>query len=203
MGEFKSCEYKGDNFCVQNSQEFVISEVSCKEDIQALKDCGSTDTFNCSEEMTAMLECEGNGDNTGQSQKELDQGNTKKPLLGQLPLANPYFINCETTPDEYLFTGDPGSIYLAFCEDECKEDSSLVYGDGIYDETSSICRAAIHAGVLDNRGGFATVKIGYAHKELGEVVNRGIGSLKKSWTKRSFTLSKTLGWHKKLSLENY
>jgi len=200
-GEFKSCQYKGDNYCVKSSKDYVLSELSCKETSKHLTECGATDKLDCSEEMTAMMECTGNGDNSGHSQKIDKTSNTKKPILGQLPLANPYFINCETVPDEFLFSGDPGSIYVGFCEDGCKDDSALVYGDGIYDENSSICKAAIHAGVLDNRGGFVTVKIGYSHKTFGESVSRNIGSIKKSWAKRSFTLSKTIGFHKKLSLE--
>ena len=56
---------------------------------------------------------------------------------------------------------------------------------------------------MDNRGGFATIKVGYAHKLFSDGVNRNVGSLHKDWTKRSFTISKTIAWHKKLSLEKY
>jgi hypothetical protein len=79
----------------------------------------------------------------------------------------------------------------------------VIHGNGIYDETSNICKAAIHSGVLDNRGGFVTVKVGFAHKSFNEAVARNVGSVKKGWSKKSFTLSKTLEWHKKLTLEQY
>jgi hypothetical protein len=100
-----------------------------------------------------------------------------------------------------MFSGDPGSMYIGFCEEGCKEDNYIIHVDGIYDHSSYICKAAIHAGVLDNRGGFVTVKLGYAHKIFGEATSRNVGSVKKGWSYRSFTLSKTIGFHKKLSLE--
>jgi hypothetical protein len=63
-----------------------------------------------------------------------------------------------------MFEGDPGSIYIGFCPDGCKEDPSLLHGNGAYDQESSICRAGIHAGVIDDRGGFLTVKIAWPLK---------------------------------------
>jgi hypothetical protein len=44
-----------------------LSDVSCKPDAKKIIDCGSSDKLDCSEEMTAMLKCEGNGDNSGNS----------------------------------------------------------------------------------------------------------------------------------------
>ncbi|MFO0131121.1 MAG: LCCL domain-containing protein [bacterium] len=42
----------------------------------------------------------------------------------------------------------------------------MIYGTGVYDHESPICKSGIHSGVIDNRGGIMTVKIGYPHKEL-------------------------------------
>jgi hypothetical protein len=66
-GEFKSCEHEGENYCVKSSKDYVLADVSCKEDNEALKECGASDKLDCSEEMTAMAECTGEGDNTGTS----------------------------------------------------------------------------------------------------------------------------------------
>jgi len=50
--------------------------------------------------------------------------------------------------DNTSFLGDPGSIYLVYCANGCKDDETRVFGVGVYYEGSSICKSAIHAGVL-------------------------------------------------------
>ena len=50
------------------------------------------------------------------------------------------------------------------CKAGCKESANVIHGAGIYDESSPICKTAIHAGIIDTRGGLATVKIGWPHK---------------------------------------
>lgn len=47
-----------------------------------------------------------------------------------------------------IFRGDPGSIYLVKCPSGCVNEAGLVWGTSIYIDESSVCRAAIHAGVL-------------------------------------------------------
>jgi len=37
---------------------------------------------------------------------------------------------------------------LVFCPANCKYDSTRVIGTGVYSEESSVCRAAIHSGVI-------------------------------------------------------
>lgn len=79
----------------------------------------------------------------------------------------------------------------------------MIHGTGVYDETSPICKAAIHAGVLDSQGGFATVKIGWPHKNFKGSTNMGITSMKMNWSPKTFFVTKSLDFHKKLSLEIY
>jgi hypothetical protein len=203
-GTFGACKIDGDDYCVKSPKDYVLSDLSCKPDDKDLNSCGASDKLDCSHELTAMAECDGDdGDNSGSSQKDDAAGSTKKPLLGQLPMANPYFINCETLPDEFLFAGDPGSIYVVYCENGCKGAPSVIHGTGIFDESSSICKSAIHAGIIDTRGGFVTVKISFPHKNFAESVSYGIGSVALEWSKKSFLVSKTISWQKKLSLESY
>lgn len=45
----------------------MLSELSCKESSKSLEECGASDKLDCSEEMTAVMECTGDGDNTGHS----------------------------------------------------------------------------------------------------------------------------------------
>jgi len=81
-GTFKACEVNGESFCVQSDKDFVVTNVSCKPDEKSLKNCGSSNKISCSAEMTAMAVCEGDGDNSGNSQKEEGAGDPKKTSAG-------------------------------------------------------------------------------------------------------------------------
>jgi len=56
--------------------------------------------------------------------------------------------DCNTKGTESIFRGDPGSIYLVQCPSGCTNQPGTIWGTGIYLIESSICKAAIHAGVL-------------------------------------------------------
>jgi hypothetical protein len=58
-----------------------------------------------------------------------------------------------------------------------------------------ICKAALHAGTIDNRGGFVTVKVGWPHKNYKPSTCFGVTSLKMSWSGKSFFTTKTINWH--------
>jgi hypothetical protein len=47
-----------------------------------------------------------------------------------------------------MLRGDPGSIYLLKCPKGCTTIPGVIWGTSIYLEESSICKAAIHAGIL-------------------------------------------------------
>ena len=93
-----------------------------------------------------MIKCEGAGDPSGKSQKKVTNP-LGPPPLGKLPLPPIMGANCQTTLQEKVFRGDEGSIYLVNCPSGCATDKGSVWGTGIYSYDSSICRAAIHAGV--------------------------------------------------------
>ena len=63
--------------------------------------------------------------------------------------------------------GDPGSIYLVLSESNCSLSDCVIYSTSIYyDDDSPIYKASIHAGIIDNTGGFMTVKLDHAHKNF-------------------------------------
>ena len=47
----------------------------------------------------------------------------------------------------------------------------MVHGTGIYDESSPICKSATHGGIIDDEGGFVTVKIGWPHSHFKDSEN--------------------------------
>jgi len=51
------------------------------------------------------------------------------------------------------FEGSTYSIFLVSCPENCSKNPAPVIGDMVYKDTSSICKAAIHAGVLDDQKG--------------------------------------------------
>ncbi|MFO0131859.1 MAG: LCCL domain-containing protein [bacterium] len=55
---------------------------------------------------------------------------------------------------------------MVLCESNCSLSDGVIYGTSIYDDNSPICKAGIHAGVIDNTGGYMTVKLGHAHKNF-------------------------------------
>ncbi|XP_068098659.1 cysteine-rich secretory protein LCCL domain-containing 2-like [Hyperolius riggenbachi] len=68
-----------------------------------------------------------------------------------------------------------------------------VWGTGVYTDDSSVCKAAIHAGVLDNKGGLAMVEItpgqaSYNGSTRNEVTTSSYGP----WS-GSFVLHRTSG----------
>ncbi|GFE53259.1 F5 8 type C domain containing protein, putative [Babesia ovis] len=73
----------------------------------------------------------------------------------------PIFIKCDDRIDknEKLVANTNTNIVVS-CSDHCADRKELpVYGkDGVYSDRSSICRAAIHSGVIANKGTF-TVSI--------------------------------------------
>lgn len=152
--------------------------MECDGDKAKLMECGKQATSECSSEMTAVITCEGqSGDTTGSSQQEQEPAYPKRPLLGQLPLANPYLIDCSTKLDDYMFQGDPGSIYVVYCPSGCVADVSVIHGAGIYDLESPLCKAAIHAGTINDQGGFVTVRISWPLKSFKSVQNGRLISL--------------------------
>ena len=81
--------------------------------------------------------------------------------MGKLPLPPIFGATCQTTLLEKVFRGDEGSVFLVNCPGGCTEDKGSVWGTGIYTQDSSICRAAIHAGVNQDFGGLVLVVKGY------------------------------------------
>jgi len=48
---------------------------------------------------------------------------------------------------------------LIKCPEECSKSDGIVWGSGIYTDDSVICKAAIHAGILNDVGGERIIEI--------------------------------------------
>ncbi len=58
--------------------------------------------------------------------------------------------------DANQIKGDPGSMHRISCPADCRNTGST-WGTDVYTADSTICRAAIHAGLVTDRGGEVTV----------------------------------------------
>ncbi len=68
-------------------------------------------------------------------------------------------IDWQTSPLDLNLRGMNGSSYLFRCSPG-KPEPSLVTGNGVYTDASSICAAAVHAGAIDSRrGGVVKIQI--------------------------------------------
>lgn len=67
--------------------------------------------------------------------------------MAKLSIPPVFKAECDTKGLHSFFRGDVGSIYLVDCPEGCANFPSNIWGTGIYTSDSSVCRAAIHAGV--------------------------------------------------------
>ncbi|GAW82718.1 LCCL domain-containing protein [Plasmodium gonderi] len=90
-------------------------------------------------------------------------------------------INCETTATEDHFNSIVNTNVVVLCPLGCENENfknNEVYGSkGTYADNSSICRAAIHAGVVDNKGGLVNVTIESGMDRYEGSINNNIESI--------------------------
>ncbi|XP_069593837.1 uncharacterized protein [Ranitomeya imitator] len=84
------------------------------------------------------------------------------------------------------------------CPSDCMKDKSPVYGSGTYASVSSMCRAALHDGVIDNKGGKIFIEKVKGLPSYEESTRNGVKSNKYGSSKESFRVykpkSKPSGW---------
>lgn len=101
----------------------------------------------------------------------------QEELPGQIP--------CEMRGQE--LSGDAGTRHTVYCPAGC--GSASIWGTDLYADDSSICTAAIHAGVIQSgEGGLVSVIIGGEAKDFAGSSRFGITSARwRAWP-RSFTV---------------
>jgi hypothetical protein len=85
---------------------------------------------------------------------------TVMPVKGPTPPARPEeIIEAGCTFTGRQLESEVGSLHRVSCPPQCMSEFRLVLGTDVYGASSSICAAAIHAGVVGAKGGQVVVKI--------------------------------------------
>ncbi|XP_053549096.1 mucin-12-like [Bombina bombina] len=80
----------------------------------------------------------------------------------------------------------PGPVTIITCPEGCLSQKGEVWGSDVYTDDSSICRAAIHSGCIDNKGGQAIVQKKAGEKSYVESNRNGVKTRKKGEWSESF-----------------
>ncbi|MCQ2815708.1 MAG: hypothetical protein MJ252_00430 [archaeon] len=188
----------GNNLCGDLLDPIKISDVQCKGHEKYLKDCkNNIITLDCNHNNDIVLKCSGLGDSSGKSQNNRVTQLINPPIK-KLPLSQPFTAKCDSTPKNDYFRGDPGSIYIVNCPSDCDKSNYSVYGTGIYTINSSICRSAIHSGVLTQEGGDVILVKSFGQNKYYSTNMRGVTSLEDTGGHSSFFLSQINSGHQRL-----
>ena len=192
MDKYGICSnFNGKNYCGRTNDPVHLNQVDCHGSESSISECnGAPNPDNCNHEQDVIIQCSGiEGDLTANSQKKGFK-TMGPPYLGKLPMIPIINAKCDTKGSESLLRGDPGSIFLINCPENCKVSEGTIWGNGIYTSDSSICKSAIHAGVLQDYGGLVEfIKApGLLHYESS--TNRFITSTNYGGWKSSFLISK-------------
>ena len=96
------------------------------------------------------------------------------------------YMSCQDRATKLL--GEAGTQYRINCPSMCTKGT--LYGTDLYTDDSSVCKAALHAGVIDSSGGTFMLTIqegshGYEGSERNSIKSR---DWDKDWA-RSFSLN--------------
>ena len=95
-------------------------------------------------------------------------------------------VKCGDSARRFMKKGVP---VLVKCPKKCNKSYGSVWGTDIYTTDSSICRVAIHAGVITKSGGFVRIKFkpgkeSYEGTERNGIKTSSWGSFPKSFVVR-------------------
>ncbi|XP_953429.1 uncharacterized protein TA09935 [Theileria annulata] len=173
----KECsDFNGLNLCAQVHTKIAANNFKCNGGESKLKDCEheSGDDIYCTHDQDVIVSCIGNGDPS-------EFRNLKKvePFVPPLKkLSKIINLSCyDTLTSHSQFQGEYGSFKVASCPMGCMDEPASIKGTYIYTRDSSICKAAIHSGVLDNSGGEIVVIISYAQEHFYGTSMNGVESL--------------------------
>lgn len=95
-------------------------------------------------------------------------------------------IECDESARSGRFSGTVGTKFTVFCAKGCSKGDQNVFGDGIYTDYSAICQAAVHYGLMTDKGGEIQFMIEEGQKMYTGIEKNGITSERRGNYLRSF-----------------
>ncbi|OII76058.1 LCCL domain-containing protein [Cryptosporidium andersoni] len=170
----KSCtEFEGVNVCGKPDEPILAVDVSCQGNEQKLIECQhySSSNIYCVHEEDVVVSCAGNGDPTGHGSYLMEKPPSIMPLI---PYKR-YEFACNDNVAG--FSGAVGDGVVVTCPVKCSSAASHIKGTFIYTDDSPVCKAAIHAGIIDdNKGGDVLVMFVQGQAEYFGLNRNGINS---------------------------
>eukprot|EP00371_Babesia_bovis_P003371 XP_001612018.1 LCCL domain containing protein [Babesia bovis T2Bo] len=166
----------GVNLCAPLTSKISAVDFRCTGLERALGQCPheSTDDIYCTHEQDVILSCSGNGDPSEFRNKRRVE--PYSPEMKKLPRT--LNLTCYDTLSSHAeLQMKHGEFAIAMCPSGCKGDPSSLKGTYIYTEDSSICKAAIHVGVIDDNGGEIVVIRAITQPTFYGSVMNGVTSL--------------------------
>ncbi|CDR97337.1 LCCL domain containing protein, putative [Babesia bigemina] len=166
----------GVNLCAPVTQKIAAVDFQCKGLERALGQCPheSADDIYCTHDQDVVLSCAGNGDPSEFRHQRRTEPFT--PVMKKLPHAVKLTCYDNMGSHSELQTKH-GDFAIAICPPGCKSDPAALKGTFIYTEDSAICKAAVHAGVLDDSGGEIVVIRAITQPTFYGSVMNGVTSL--------------------------
>ncbi|CAH2311369.1 Hypothetical predicted protein [Pelobates cultripes] len=109
-------------------------------------------------------------------------GKPTEPILSLPPVEAPCSLGADEIDEERA---------IVLCAAECLKENDMVWGDDIYTEDSSVCRAAIHAGLLNDEGGRVEILKVPGLENYEESTKNGVKTFKHGSWSRSFMFPKS------------
>lgn len=185
----KGCkDAQGANLCATPQKKINVVNLACDGTEKNIRNCPHethSDIY-CVHDEDIVISCEGDGDPSGIGlyQKE------EFPEVGTRPYAPIVNLNCGDRPiNTKSLKGSPGAMFIVRCPEGCSEDPTDVRGTFIYTDDSSVCRAALHIGAVDDSGGDFVLVLGYGQKSYAGTTRGHVQSSPMGPYARSFMVS--------------
>jgi len=122
----------------------------------------------------------------GSMSLSISGSNTSFTVEKALPIIN---IKCSTTasyPDRFASLST-NTKHLVKCPKDCSYNTTKIFGTDIYSDNSSICKAAIHRGIINDQGGEVLFMITAGENYYKKSNGFGVNSSEYGPNIRSFT----------------
>ncbi|GBE58642.1 scavenger receptor cysteine-rich domain-containing protein [Babesia ovata] len=166
----------GVNLCAPVTHKIAAVDFQCRGLERALGQCPheSADDIYCTHDQDVVLSCAGNGDPS--EFRHIRRTEPFTPVMKKLPHA--VKLTCYDNMGSHSeFQTKHGDFAIAICPPGCKSDPAALKGTFIYTEDSAICKAAVHAGVVDDSGGEIVVIRAITQPTFYGSVMNGVTSL--------------------------